>query len=240
MTDKESLYASGGHTVFTSGGEEDLLALYLHRGREFLQYNIINKDTWKEFSRKSEYLAKKKEDKISYFWDRLIEIISEDFENNNLLAEDFQTKVTLIDVEKTLRIMAKEDRFNRRMLSKAFIEFLDLTMKKKIESRLIPGFSSVLYVFLALPYEDRKFRAATLAQRCFVARGLHKEYKTVIGIATEPYKPNSGYSLDTFYLHQEDWLETDQKELESLQERYEYFKNPTYKQVHEDEYPQSS
>jgi hypothetical protein len=241
LTDKENLYHSGGYTLFTTGREEDLLAYYLHHGRVFSDNTVIvvKDGIWDEFSMRREYLAKKAADEVSYSWDELIEIIGNDLQDGKLLAEDFETTASLTDAELAIRTMAKENRFNRRMLGKAFLEFLELTMQKKIEARLVPSLSPVTYVFLALPYEDRKYRVAVLAQRCFVARGLHPEHKTVIGIATEPYNPGGGYSLDAFYFYQENWSDEDQQELDKIKREFGHFKNMSYSYRHEDEYPQT-
>ena len=60
LDDKERLYLSGTETIFTSGGEEDLLALYLHRGREFPGAPglvVLDGELWRAIAGKAEYRA---------------------------------------------------------------------------------------------------------------------------------------------------------------------------------------
>ena len=123
LNDKEFLFMSGIMPTFF-GREEDLLALYIHHLRIFpitSGHMIIMDDFWSDVKKKPEYIAKEEEDKISYAWDGIIELFSEDFHRGNL-----QFGLSLTDVEMSMRLMAREDRFNRRILGKAFFEFLDL------------------------------------------------------------------------------------------------------------------
>ena len=237
LIDKESLYDSGVKTRF-SGGEEDLLALYLYNGKTFpISYDLIAIDDnlWAEFTKKKERRAKKEMDKVSYVWDRLIEIFSNDFQKGDL---EFGNSLT--EVEKVTRVMAREDRFCRRISGKMFMEFMELANQQKVRSRVVPSPSGILYVFLACPHgEDREYRVAELAGRCFVIRGLNSDCTTVIGIATEQYEIGKGFSLDAVYLYKDAWTPEDQTQLEYLQKEVGYFTNHIQTQTQEDEYPNS-
>ena len=237
LIDKESLYSSKVETCF-KGGEEDLLALYLQNGRNFpSNYDliIIDDNLWASFTKKKEYPAKKEADKVSYVWDRLIEIFCNDFQKEGL---EFGNSLT--EVEKVTRVMAQEDRVCRRILSKKFIEFMELASQQKVISRVTPSPSGRLYVLLACPHgEDREYRVAELAGRCFVIRGLNSDCTTVIGIATEQYEIGKGFSLDAVYLSKDTWTPEDQTQLVYLQKEFGYFTNPLQTQTHEDEYPNS-
>lgn len=234
---KESLYTRKVETRF-NGGEEDLLALYLQNGRNFpSNYDLIITDDnlWASFTKKREYHAKKEADKVSYVWDRLIEIFCNDFQKEGL---EFGNSLT--GVEKVTRVMAQEDRVCRRILSKMFIEFMELASQQKVISRVTPSPSGRLYVLLAcLHGEDREYRVAELAGRCFVIRGLNSDCTTVIGIATEQYEIGKGFSLDAVYLSKDTWTPEDQTQLVYLQKEFGYFTNPLQTQTHEDEYPTS-
>jgi hypothetical protein len=237
LIDKESLYDSGVKTRF-SGGEEDLLALYLYNGKTFpSSYDLIaiHDNLWAGFTKKKERRAKKEMDKVSYVWDRLIEIFSNDFQKGDL---EFGNSLT--EVEKVTRVMAREDRFCRRILGKMFMEFMELANSQKVRSRVAPSPSGILYVFLACPHgEDREYRVAELAGRCFVIRGLNSDCTTVIGIATEQYEIEKGFSLDAVYLYKDAWTPEDQTQLEYLQKEVGYFTSSIQSQMHEDEYPNS-
>src|SRR3989337_3637829 len=98
--------------------------------------------------------------------------------------------------------------------------------------------SNVIYIFLSVPREEkRQSRVQELGLRCFVARGLNKNCKTVVGIATEQYEPDKGFSLDLIYLYMESWTAEDQNRLQEIQKELGYFRNPIRTTVHEEEYP---
>lgn len=232
---KEQLYSSDVLTLF-EGAEEDLLALYLHNGRSFpgeYDFFVLDDNLWEGFSSKDEYKAKKLADRESYAWDRLIETFCDDVLQGNL-----EFKAALSDSERAIREMARETRFERRILGSAFLEFLKLSSQKKVRSRMVTSPSGILYVFLAAPFdEDRQFRAAELGARCFIARGLNPDFKTVVGIATERYQAGNGFSLDLMYLHMPSWSEQDQANLEYAQKEFGYFARPQVRPIRADEYP---
>jgi len=236
LSGKENLYETGVKTPFLAG-EENLLALYLHSGKKFpsnVDTIVIDGDIWNSFINKPEYKRKKEQDKISYAWDRLIDDIGQHVARGNLAFSNTPDNGELI-----LRIMAREDRFSRRIIGKSFVEFIHLSSQNKIRARMLPSPSGMLYVFLAIPHIiERKYRIAQLGARCFIARGLNHQIKTVIGIATEQYKPGIGHSFDLYYLHKPNWTEKDQAEMESIQKESGFFLNMARTEAHEDEYPQ--
>jgi hypothetical protein len=73
--------------------------------------------------------------------------------------------------------------------------------------------------------------------RSFVARGLHPEHTTVVGIATERYEAHKGFSLDVVCLTKKDWTAEDRTEVDRIQERFGYFACPVESRTQEDEYP---
>lgn len=233
LTAKEERYRSDVKTLL-DGTEVDLLAIYLHNGRQFPSGDLlINNNLWDQFSKKPEVIAKQREDENSYMWDKLIERFCID-----TLHDRLEFGSSLVNTELSIRTMAKENRFNRRILGKSFLEFLKLAEQKKVRSRLSSSPSGVIYVFLALPKEeDRKYRLAELSGRCLVARSLNKDSTTVIGIATERPKPGQGYSLDLIYLYKETWTVEDQRKAEYAQREFGFFSAPQQTHCHEDEYP---
>lgn len=247
LSDKEAMYRSGTQTIFNGGGEEDLLALYLHQNREFPTDQepgrpdtiILDDNLWETFSRKPEYLRKKKADKDSYIWDSLLEVYCRDVQNENL---EIGSSVT--ELEKVARTMARENRFNRRMLGSSLKEFMrrsDPRMPKeqRIASRMVPSFSGVVYVLLTRPHGyNRELRARELWLRCYVARGTNQyKYDTVIGIGTEEPVKGKGYTLDTVFLWMKDWTEEDRRKVLAIQKELGYFQKPEETHVHVDEYP---
>ena len=238
---KEALYKSGMKVIF-QGGERDLLALYLSKGREFpkgADLVVVTDGIWDSFTSCSSYRAKQIADEASRPWDRLVDRLAADMlEGNMAYGED------LADNERAIRVMARESRFHRRVLGKAFKEFMDLAATKTdlggktLASRIVPSPSGVVYVFLAKPHGTaREQRKQELALRCIVARGLHPNAVTVVGIATERYEKGQGYSLDLTHVHVPDWTEELQQQMEGIQQDLGYFAQPRATRFSEDEYP---
>lgn len=128
----------------------------------------------------------------------------------------------------------------KRWLAKVGKERMELSSRDKtpVRSRMRASPSGILYVFLACKRgTERKNRIAELQVRCFVARGLNPESKTVIGLATERYEEEKGFSLDAFCLEKQIWTEEDQKKLEYLKNELGFFKAPVQSTGSEDEYP---
>lgn len=230
---KEAFCTSQTKVLF-DGPEENLLAVYLHRGRRFpdsQDVTVVGDHLWAQVVAKEEYKRKQAANRDSYVWDQLIERFAQDFVEGDL---EFATDPP--NTERAFRQMAREDRFARRILGKSFKEFLDNS--QKIRARMTKSPSGVVYVFLALPHgTPRNLRVAELGNRCFVARGLNPESTRVVGIATERYEKGKGFSLDLCDTLRPKWSEHDQKLMEAMQDEFGYFRKPKITNVAEDEYP---
>jgi hypothetical protein len=235
LSDKE-IFCTNGPKYINHGGEEDLLATYLIRGRLFPSvtgFLMLEDGIWKSLKGRKEYLAKREADKISYFWDGLIETV-----NKHILGGTLEFGTALSDAEVVVRIMARENRFNRRFLGKAYEDFIRNSRNHVVRSRMHTSLSGIVYVFLALPHgTDRKERVEELQLRCLVARGLNKDHHTVVGIATEEYKPNAGFSLDLVFFYKNEWNVEDQKIFDDVRSRLGYFVKPVITEIREEEYP---
>ncbi|MGD0467542.1 MAG: hypothetical protein ABSA54_04130 [Terriglobales bacterium] len=213
--------------IFVLGGEENLLAKYLEHGRSFSWMdnydNVVIDDTvWPAFSANPQFLAKKRENEISYGWDSIID-----------RAHDGSSA----EYERAARELARPDRFSRRLLSKSFMEaykqYLDSPLP--IFRRMMP-LGDTTYCFLFM--EDgnqlpRKRRTAMLQCMCFVARGLPPMNKRVIGIATE--RENRSY--DYCVRIQPQWRAEDETTKIQIQKGTGIFVRPRLMVVGEDEYP---
>lgn len=234
LENKLSFLGTASH-VLLEGGEEDLLAFYLANGRVFPTATgvvSVGQGIWDDFSSSPEYEAKEDAEKDSRAWDGLIETITRDALSGNLGFGG-----SLSDSELALRQMAAEDRFSRRTLGKAFDDFLR-NSADSVRSRLVLAPSGITYVFLVTPLDtERQERAMELMARCLVARGKYLDRSTVIGIATEQFKPNQGFSLDLIYLSKPEWTEEDQKAFDAIQSSGSYFQGKTQMRFGQDEYP---
>ncbi len=228
---KEELHGRVSQLVI-EGGEKELLAVYLFNNREFpndADTIVVQQGHWDNLIMRPEYRAKKREDQVSYFWDSLIETLSE-----SVGFDEFGPPQELEEVERVVRTMASENRFSRRILAGSFREWHVGAISR---SRLQGAPSGVVYVFLARPQDfPREERRTELQARCFIARGLHPDSSAIIGLATEEYG-SKGFSFDAVYLHMPEWTQESQKRLEELQERTGWFTEVGITRRSEDEYP---
>jgi len=231
---KKLLFLTDTSSVRLEGIEEDLLAVYLANDRHFpaaTGFISIGSGIWDDFRQRPEYVAKKKADRVSAIWDGLIEYVA-----GHALAGTLEFGSTLSNTELALRQMAAENRYQRRLLGQAYDEFLQQSASR-IRSRLVISESGVIYVFLAKPLgTSREDRMNELFVRCFIARGKFHDHATVVGIATEEYVPNQGFSLDLVYLFIPEWRDVDQKNFDEAQAHLSYFKGK-FQQFGQDEYP---
>lgn len=231
---KEALYGSGIE-LRVPGGEEDLLAVYLHRGRNFrdlMPRTEIQRGAWDELLRKTEFRRRKLADRASYAWDGLIDFLAAEVEGEGLEWG------SLGELESLLRVMAREDRFSRRGLAKSFLGFLRAAEAEETRSRTTVSPSGTRYVFLAHPHgSDRSERRMELEGRCFVACSLEPRCNTVIGIATDRPRSGAGFSMDAIRLTIENWTEEHQRRAEEAQRVFGWFANPALSVESEDEYP---
>jgi hypothetical protein len=174
--------------------EEDLVAYYLWHNRDFkikseepfkIEPNLLQK-----LLANRSFQAGKSEDQVSYFWDSLIEHFNEHFLNETL---DFGGDLLPSEHEKGIRILARETRFSRRILSnwilaraeKAPNEYVASAMKSSVQA-------DVTYVLLIGPgaakpeYEEyRSFRQNRLTLRCYAAKAKFPSSRFIVGLALD-------------------------------------------------------
>ncbi|CBN55164.1 MULTISPECIES: NERD domain-containing protein [Kamptonema] len=228
-------------SVIINGGEENLLAIYLHNGRQFpseVDMMILEDDLWEGFSNKPEFKAKLQRDAESYTWDRLIEFLCDGgFDGENWLGPDMS------ESELAIRVLVREHRFSRRILGSAFKKFLELSKAGRVSSRSVQSpLSNVGYVFFAYDsdstLEERKNKLLT---RCVASLCRFSECFTVIGIGVNVSGdiPKHGSSTDLVMLHTKNnkWSEEELKHAKYCRDELDFFKSPNEMYVHEDEYP---
>lgn len=210
------------------GGEEELLAYYLMNERSFsklkeAQLVMIQEGCWENFQSKPEVLARNEENKISYFWDMII--------NEAHLSKD--PKYELI-----AREMAKLNRFERRCKSKQFIEGhkkAQMQENKNFFKRTLEE-EGITYCFVYADAPSRNDRKNILGSVCLVTRNLFKNNSKVLGIATD-FKPSPFQSFELCLLDFPEWGEAEEKHAEKLRETLGIYKNQEVGRFTEDEYP---
>lgn len=238
LGDKEQLLSQSRLVI--NGGEENLLAIYLHQGQRFPKNRdllVLENDLWSGISSKAEFVAKLERDQDSYTWDLLIEILCEGgFDGQNWLGPG------LSDSERSLRVLARENRFGRRLLGSTFKSFLELSKAGKVRSRCVRSLNDVGYVFFTYDahstFEERR---RELLGRCFASLCQFSECSTIIGIGVNvPGEFSRGdSSVDLVMLDSQEgiWSKDDMKKAVFFRDQVGYFKNPKQTQIHEDEYP---
>jgi hypothetical protein len=229
--------------IIMEGGEEDLLALYMHRGRQFpqeLDMVILQNDLWQGFSSRSEFLAKMDRDRDSYVWDRLIE----SFCVGGFDGETWRGP-GMAESEQALRILALEDRFCRRILGRAFREFLEQSQARMVRSRCLQSLSGIVYVFLTYDSDSNpEERKHELLGRCVASLCRFPKASTIIGIDINvPGElPRGGYTSDLAMLHSDDseWPKEYVEKARIFRDELGYFRDSNENRFHEDEFPEIS
>ncbi len=227
LVDREQLSATGT-SLIVLGGEEEILAYYLTNNRSFDKFKnrdvvLLEEGIWEDLKKHPKYQAKKQADEVSYLWDGIMDRAHEgDSPQYELIARE----------------LARHDRFNRRILGKAFLEAHVIAHKvgKTFRRFMFMEDQDVMYCFLFQDDpEPRENRKGHLTAMCHVARSKHRE-KKIIGIGTEVrIRPTCSYDFVLLSVHE--WTEKDQKVLEELQAKTDILRSPKQRLVHEDEYP---
>jgi hypothetical protein len=212
LTAKEDFLRSGTLQVIL-GGEEDLLALYLTENNQFpsgASSIVLEEGLWDGFSKEEIYLAEKQENEISYIWDEIIEEIHQTHLISNFITGDgYATE--LPEMEKAVRIMARENRFSRRLLSSSLTDFIQTAKSQNIKARISLNKSSLddlLYVFQISSYDtDRRYNRLELQARCIVARGLNQDKRRVVGMMFEFSEIQPGSTTTLCLLDIEQWMD---------------------------------
>lgn len=222
-------------TTIISAGEEELLSLYLKDLNDNDEHDFIFKEdisrlsaiflddegSWINFSKSPERRAQVEANKISYFWDWLIENFTKYFREGTSYYNNLKD---IKNQEIMLRLLARENRTRRRFLSNAFWEFVDKTNSILKGSRTIIAEKDEdpYYIFLVVPetkdtpYEKyREVRREMLHAHCVITKLNFPNAKDIVGIATESGRKRDG-SEDLVYYDARTWTDKDRKTAEKL------------------------
>lgn len=170
LSEVESLI-SRANVIFSGGGLEDLLAIYLQNNYSFpfedADLLMIDNTIFKGFVDSDNYKAQQQSFKPSYLWDKLIEHYTKDLLTDGMF--DYSTKETTSN-QLALIQMALQPRGHRANLAESFIEFLEKP-ELKVASRVILAYQNTAFVFLVGDSSEREARVRELGMRCLVVRG---------------------------------------------------------------------
>lgn len=188
--------------------------------------------------RSPEYQRRKMANRISYEWDRLIALFTRGVLNDTQFRI-LDTDPTAELAEQALRIMAREDRLQRRVLAEAIIgarEALETQKMGRLARIVVTRERStgekIAYVFLVLAgantmaQEDyRRVRATMLQTYCLAVLHDDRDLKLCVGIAVMAIS-DSGESEDLVAYPQQEWPPELIEDLRVDRENFEVLQKP--------------
>ena len=209
-----------------------MLAYYLWNNRSFpgpdesTTLFRLEPRLWEQVQSDTQFLAARQENKISLFWDHLIEYLTGHYLDQTL---EYGNDMSVQEYERIVRIMASEIRFSRRLLAKWMVE---RRMKAKggyVGSIMESIQDDVLYVLLVGPGDGggdhekyRTARAEQLYDRCVAAKAARPDRTIIVGISLDA--PGvKGSSEDFILLDTSDWSPEQLDAAATLREELGYF-----------------
>ncbi len=245
LSQREELLSSEKHIRALS--ESDIIQLYYENfdeetgGRSIWPKELLEADSAvidmggiQRLFENPSFLAKKQEDRISYFWDDLIERFS--FHVLTGTAEHTNWDHP-IEAEPSIRFLASTSRFERRILANAFKDFYEKAIPGQRGTRLCldPANKENAYVFCLVPRhhsfssdeEYREVRRGMIQDYCAINKYLNRGVNSVFGIACKTRDDAQGLTPEFFnegqdfvFLPGDDWEENDYKEAEKIHNEY--------------------
>lgn len=199
-------------------------------------YNCRN--LWPRIEADASFLAAREENKVSIFWDHLIEYLTGHYLNETL---ETGNQLAVSDFERIARVMASESRFSRRVLSKQILQRLKIP-PGTYRASLVPSLQEeVLYVLLVCPGDNggdhaeyRKRRTQQLYLRCIAAKAAQPNKRIIVGIALDARRVG-GSSEDFIYMDTSNWSDEDISKAEALRQEMSYFVQGKTKETRLDE-----
>ncbi len=248
---KKEAFIRAGRLVKVEG-EENLIAYYAVRINEQGDHDFthprsiawpegeaINIDSggYDAFARDPQYIAKKKAERDSYVWDRLIEVFTKPLLDGTSLVPLGQT-FNLQRSELGVRHMALVSRFGRRSHGKAILgafqkgRKIDRFFRMMIDRSDKPGSDSGFFMLILnyldwmekWGYDDFRRKRAYLAE--VYAQAILAQFPTlkrVVGIAMEAPGRDKGGSEEMLYCEQQEWSHDERAELAHECERLSIF-----------------
>lgn len=249
----EKVRAAAAFDCLSYCGEEDLLAHYLvnfdaatkrhvigPKGKHGSTVNgvMIGEGEWRDFVQTGVYKNTKNEDRISYFWDQLIQRTCQ-----NSLEGTLDGNSNIASGESAIYEMVKEPRFMRRGLSEKMLTTVGRFPNTGSFTRqvtLLPSFEpNVCYVLLQLRVPEelraaadfREKRQTLLEIACGAAKNKFPNMVKVIGIGIEAPKFSDGTVAEDFILMPcDDWPEERKTYYEELNREWNFFGTPAMRQ----------
>lgn len=210
-----------GCEVVECDHETDMLALHVwHRATDpTSRFGVAKEDrrikvergAWEKLKHYAHVIEKKELDKVSFLWDEIIELVASDAMEKKLLCGS----PSIGAIERALRLMASENRFRRRVLATALIDFISRAPSDRLGRRVVPdpkGGAARVYVFQTSPAhtatadeDTRMHRARLLFEYCVAVAFQYRQLREVVGIGTEAGVNNGGRSYELSVVSPSEW-----------------------------------
>ncbi|WP_310533279.1 hypothetical protein [Novosphingobium sp.] len=259
-----------GGNLFYAASEEDLLAVYLKDVNEYGAHDFvkstgvrfesnekfaIQEGTYLNYVNNSAYKRKKRADKVSYLWDKLIETFAGHLTAGTLAP--VPNELSSFDgrnggAEIGLRFMALQSRVLRRAHSQAILGAFDTLGKSRADRffrAILPpneqdGDTAFFILLLkkngrlaGLSFDEyRSFRAMCSHAYSQALLERYRNIKRVVGIATEG-DFGGGRSEDLIYQEPPEWTDDAINETRILADKFEVFNSATPRNYSAKEYP---
>ena len=192
-----------GKLSIIAPGEEELLALYLenfdderHCFPSFAGHDagglMIEAGRWRDIVSTPRWKNAKALNRISYAWDALIEYLSTQLGRTEIDGPRF---TPMAHVEESLRVMAAESRFQRRLLAEAANEVFSRSLEagsRFMRVRFPLSGTGATYVFVAFDAdtycsddEYRRARRSFLETACLAVKRRKPTTTTILGLTCE-------------------------------------------------------
>lgn len=252
----EKVRATAAFDYLSYCGEEDLLGHYLlnydsatkrhvigPKGKDTSKVNgvMIGEGEWHDFVQTDLYKNTKNEDRISYFWDKLIQRTCQ-----NSLDGTLGGNSNIVRGESAIYEMVKEPRFMRRGLSEKMLSAVERfpdTGSFTRQVTFLPSFEpNVGYVLLQLRVPEefratpdyREKRQTLLEIACGAAKNKFPNLVKIIGIGIEAPKLSDGTVVEDFILMPcEKWPDEMKTYYEELNREWNFFGTPELRQFND-------
>ncbi len=226
LLSKKQIYAAG---------EEELLTLYLTSSdingeKSFSKYYIdqnpnaiiVNNGSWRNYQSSSLYSRLVEANKTSYFWDNLI---TKFLYHITTGTSGYMYPSDILSQEEIFKILAKENRIRRRILSDILIDLINKANEDILFSRTILPSKSCepAYIFLLLPINSStnqddflNFRRSLLRNYAYMLKNQNPLLESIIGIAIDPKE--QGLGEEVMFLDAKEWGDVDREEASIIEE----------------------
>ena len=235
LTLREKYLRSGN--LLEAHGEENLFATYISHADENDEHDFpydtvgasatIQRGRYEKIRNRREYELKKEHNKISYFWDDIINEFNTHVIDGTLLGKN-GNPANVEDAEKGLRFMALETRLSRRGYGEAFYDALKMGNRGPIFKRLVVDSETTKIdktAFLALTCKHLKemgdyTRYSEIRQRLlflYTREALMKNpnIKHIVGIAFEPSNTTNDGTKTMICHEQSEWTDAQRDNVNS-------------------------